>query len=66
MQKLGNVEATQSMEVLFALMGELLLLKAAFPSVISWTGMVLVMTGMVLHSYVSHKGDIPDGKKVSA
>ena len=66
MQKLGNVEATQSMEVLFALMGELLLLKAAFPSVISWTGMVLVMAGMVLHSYVSHKGDIPDGKSVSA
>ena len=66
MQKLGNVEATQSMEVLFALMGELLLLKAAFPSVISWTGMVLVMAGMVLHSYVSHKGDILDGKKVSA
>ncbi|MEH7177733.1 DMT family transporter [Neobacillus vireti] len=66
MQKLGNVEATQSMEVLFALMGELLLLKAAFPSVISWTGMVLVMAGMVLHSYVSHKGDIPDGKKASA
>lgn len=66
MQKLGNVEATQSMEVLFALMGELLLLKAAFPSVISWTGMVLVMAGMVFHSYVSHKGEIPDGKSVSA
>lgn len=66
MQKLGNVEATQSMEVLFALIGELILLKAAFPSVISWTGMILVMAGMMLHSYVSHKGDIPDGKKVSA
>lgn len=66
MQKLGNVEATQSMEVLFALIGELILLKAAFPSVISWTGMILVMAGMMLHSYVSHKGNIPDGKKVSA
>ncbi|MEH6994558.1 multidrug resistance efflux transporter family protein [Neobacillus drentensis] len=66
MQKLGNVEATQSMEVLFALIGELILLKAAFPSMISWTGMILVMAGMMLHSYVSHKGDIPDGKKVSA
>lgn len=66
MQKLGNVEATQSMEVLFALIGELMLLKAAFPSMISWTGMILVMAGMILHSYVSHKGDIPDGKKVSA
>lgn len=66
MQKLGNVEATQSMEVLFALIGELMLLKAAFPSMISWTGMILVMAGMMLHSYVSHKGDILDGKKVSA
>ncbi|TDL76715.1 multidrug resistance efflux transporter family protein [Rhodococcus qingshengii] len=66
MQKLGNVEATQSMEVLFALIGELMLLKAAFPSMISWTGMILVMAGMMLHSYVSHKGNILDGKKVSA
>ncbi|MBY0146109.1 multidrug resistance efflux transporter family protein [Neobacillus niacini] len=66
MQKLGNVEATQSMEVLFAIMGELILLKAAFPTALSWTGMILVMAGMVLHSYVSHKGDIPHGKKVSA
>jgi hypothetical protein len=44
----------------------LILLKASFPSVISWTGMILVMAGMMLHSYVSHKGVILDGKKVSA
>jgi hypothetical protein len=66
MQKLGNVEATQSISVLFVVIGELILLKAALPSIISWTGIMLVMAGMVLHSYVSHKGDIPDGKKVSA
>jgi drug/metabolite transporter (DMT)-like permease len=66
MQKLGTVEATQSLEVLFAVSGELLLLKAAFPTVISWTGMFFVMAGMVLHSYTSHKGDIPNGKNVSA
>jgi drug/metabolite transporter (DMT)-like permease len=66
MQKLGNVEATQSISVLFAVIGELILLKEAFPSAVSWTGMILVMAGMVLHSYVSHKGDIPDGKRVSA
>jgi hypothetical protein len=63
MQKLGNVEATQSISVLFAVIGELILLNAAFPSMISWTGIMLVMTGMVLHSYVSHKGEIPNGKK---
>lgn len=54
MQKLAAVEATQSMEVLFALIGELIFLKAAAPSFLSWCGIVLVMAGMVLHSYFSH------------
>lgn len=53
MQKLGAVEATQSMEVLFALAGEILFLSAAFPSPISLSGMLLVMIGMALQSYVS-------------
>ncbi|MEH7255506.1 multidrug resistance efflux transporter family protein [Neobacillus niacini] len=66
MQKLGTVEATQSLEVLFAVSGELLFLKAAFPTVISWAGMFLVMAGMVLHSFAAHKGDAPNGKNVSA
>lgn len=54
MQKLASVEATQSMEVLFALVGEILFLSIAFPSLISWSGIVLVILGMILHSYVSH------------
>lgn len=59
MQKLAAVEATQSMEVLFALAGELILLDSLFPSALSWIGIVLVMAGMVLHSYISHKKDTP-------
>lgn len=56
MQKLASVEATQSMEVLFAVIGELLLLNSAdMPSTLSWSGMVLVMIGMVLHSHFSNK-----------
>lgn len=55
MQKLAAVEATQSMEVLFAVIGELLLLTSLMPSVLSWAGMALVMIGMVLHSYYSNK-----------
>jgi drug/metabolite transporter (DMT)-like permease len=55
MQMLAAVEATQSMEVLFALAGELIFLKARIPSFISWCGIILVMAGMVLHSYFSHK-----------
>jgi drug/metabolite transporter (DMT)-like permease len=58
MQRLAGVEATQSMEVLFALVGELIFLKATAPSLLSWCGIVLVMVGMVLHSYFSHKRDL--------
>lgn len=56
MQRLASVEATQSMEVLFALLGEILFLSIAFPSPISWVGILLVIVGMILHSYVSHAG----------
>lgn len=55
MQKLGAVEATQSMEVLFALIGEILFLSIALPSGLSLIGILLVMLGMMLHSYISGK-----------
>jgi drug/metabolite transporter (DMT)-like permease len=55
MQKLAAVEATQSVEVIFALAGEILLLSIAIPSLLSWIGMVLVIVGMILHSYISNK-----------
>ncbi|KEK19686.1 membrane protein [Bacillus manliponensis] len=66
MQKLAAVEATQSMEVLFAVMGELILLAVPIPSFVSWSGMFIIMIGMVAHSYVSHKQQIPHNKNVSA
>lgn len=62
MQKLAAVEATQSMEVLFALFGELIFLKAAFPSMLSWCGIILVMAGMILHSYFAHKMPVKSSK----
>ncbi|MGU3472259.1 multidrug resistance efflux transporter family protein [Paenibacillus sp. D51F] len=52
-EKMASVEATQSLEVLFAAGGEMLLLGSAYPSPISWIGMIVVMAGMVLHSYAS-------------
>lgn len=55
MQKLAAVEATQSMEVLFALAGELLFLSIPFPSLLSWAGVFIVILGMILHSYISNK-----------
>ncbi|MBT2738891.1 multidrug resistance efflux transporter family protein [Bacillus sp. ISL-7] len=57
MQKLAAVEATQSIEVLFAVIGELLILNTVFPTELSWFGMVLVMVGMILHSFFSHKSN---------
>lgn len=50
LHKLATVEATQSGEVLFALLGEILILGAALPSALSIAGMGLVIAGMVLHS----------------
>jgi hypothetical protein len=66
MKKLATVEATQAMAVLFSLIGELLFLKSAFPSIIAWAGMVLVMTGMILHSLLSQRSVITSRKKASA
>jgi hypothetical protein len=54
MQKLATVEATQSMEVLFTVLGELVLLSTPLPSLLSWTGMLIIMVGMILHSFRSH------------
>lgn len=51
--KLAGVEATQSGEVVFALIGELLLLSAPLPSGISFIGMGLVILGMMSHSVIS-------------
>jgi len=65
MQKLAAVEATQSMEVLFALAGEFFILSLPLPSPLSWVGIILVMLGMALHSYStfrSKKGEM----KISA
>ncbi|MFS0782829.1 multidrug resistance efflux transporter family protein [Bacillus sp. 1P06AnD] len=54
-ERLGTVEATQSLEVLFAAIGEMIFLGSALPSLPSWIGMGLVMLGMVLHSYFNAK-----------
>jgi drug/metabolite transporter (DMT)-like permease len=55
MQKLAAVEATQSFEVVFALIGELIILSIPLPSLLSWIGIFIVIVGMILHSYVSNR-----------
>ena len=47
---LSTVEATQSTEVLFALVGEMLFLSIAFPSNLELIGITFVIMGMILHA----------------
>lgn len=56
--KLAAVEATQSGEVLFALLGEMLWLAAPLPTGLSLLGIGLVMVGMIVHSiapFIGHR-----------
>ncbi|MCP1123475.1 multidrug resistance efflux transporter family protein [Bacillus sp. 3103sda1] len=66
MQKLAAVEATQSMEVLFTVAEELVLLASPFPSALSWCSMFLIMLGMILHSYISQKRKPVHNREISA
>lgn len=54
-KSLAAVEATQSAEVLFALTGEVILLNASLPDIYSSIGMVLILIGMLLHSFWREK-----------
>ncbi|MFC3885804.1 multidrug resistance efflux transporter family protein [Bacillus songklensis] len=54
-QKLAAVEATQAGAVIFTLAGEVWFLSTPLPSFLSWMGIILVMSGMVLHSFLSRQ-----------
>jgi drug/metabolite transporter (DMT)-like permease len=49
--KLAAVEATQSTEVLFVIIGEMLLLQLAAPPLLAVIGIIIITVGMILHSY---------------
>ncbi|MGF7089248.1 putative membrane protein [Kroppenstedtia sanguinis] len=55
-RKLSAVEATQSGEVIFAALGELILFPSALPSPLASVGMGLIVVGIICHSRFSHKG----------
>lgn len=54
--KLAAVEATQSTQVIFVIVGEVILLSTPLPSVLATMGLFIVMIGMLLHSFSSKKG----------
>ena len=49
--KLAAVEATQSTEVLFVIIGEMLLLSIPLPDSMALIGIATIVIGMLLHSY---------------
>lgn len=49
--KLAAVEATQSVQLIFVMLGEMLLLDLALPGPISLIGIVIIIGGMALHSF---------------
>lgn len=49
--KLAAVEATQSTEVLFVMVGEMLLLGVIMPTSLALVGVSVIIIGMLLHSY---------------
>lgn len=51
--QLAVIEATQSGEVIFTLLGEILILKTTFPTTIGYIGIFLVIIGMILNSLFS-------------
>lgn len=55
--KLAAVEATQSTELLFAIMGEMILLSLPLPGPVAITGIVVIVIGMSIHSLATVKED---------
>lgn len=54
-EKLAAVEATQSTQVLFVLIGEIFLLSTPMPNGIGLLGLFIIIIGMLLHSFFTKK-----------
>ncbi|MBA2862150.1 multidrug resistance efflux transporter family protein [Methanococcus maripaludis] len=50
MKKLAAVESTQSGEIVFSVLGEIILLGGAFPDISAIFGLLVVISGMIIHS----------------
>ncbi len=55
-KELAAVEATQCGEVIFTLLGGILVLGDALPDIAGWIGIVLIVVGMVLNSLLADRG----------
>ncbi|RIW37284.1 multidrug resistance efflux transporter family protein [Bacillus salacetis] len=62
--KLAAVEAAQSTQVLFVIIGEVLLLSSPFPNSLAMLGLFIIVLGMLLHSYYSRKIEMKEEAKI--
>lgn len=46
---IAAIEATQALEIIFTLLGEMILLGTSFPGTYGQIGMLIVLTGLILH-----------------
>ncbi|WP_323708106.1 multidrug resistance efflux transporter family protein [Mammaliicoccus sciuri] len=53
-EQLAAVEATQSLEVVFAIIGEMILLGLPLPNGLSMIGIALIIIGMCIYSFIDH------------
>jgi drug/metabolite transporter (DMT)-like permease len=53
--EIAAVDATQSMEVVFSLVGEIIFLQAVFPGVLGMAGVVLTILGLIAYTFVQNK-----------
>ncbi|GGB76271.1 hypothetical protein GCM10007203_04180 [Staphylococcus nepalensis] len=53
--QLAAVEATQSMEIVFTLAGEMLLLGLVLPALTSLIGIVIITLGIVVYCFLNSK-----------
>jgi drug/metabolite transporter (DMT)-like permease len=52
--EIAAVDATQSMEVIFSLIGEIILLKTLLPGPLGTTGVVLTIVGLMAYTFVQN------------
>ncbi|MEX6258392.1 DMT family transporter [Staphylococcus ureilyticus] len=53
--KLAAVEATQAMEIVFTLIGEMLLLGLALPNILSIVGIMIITFGIIIYCFLNSK-----------
>lgn len=62
--QLAAVEATQSMEIVFTLAGEMLLLGLVLPALTSLIGIIIITLGIVVYCFLNSKIKEKKKKKV--